>query len=114
MEALGASNTRTNLTLGKWHSLMKGLADLEPSRANDHILIAADVVRDSISYSDSLENNVASARDMGRIMERIYYGQIVSPKASHEMLEMLKGCASRTKIPRDLNPDVIVAHKIGG
>ena len=114
MEALGASNTRTSMTLGKWHYLMKGLADLEPSRANDHILMAADVVRDSISYSDSLENNVASARDMGTILERIYYGQIVSRMASHEMLEMLKGCDSRTKIPRDLKPDVVVAHKIGG
>ncbi|MBM3934559.1 MAG: serine hydrolase [SAR202 cluster bacterium] len=51
---------------------------------------------------------------MGVIMERIYYGQMVSPKASWEMLEMLKDCQARTKIPGRLKPDVVVAHKIGG
>ncbi len=117
MDALGFPNTRTNMTLGRWHYLMKGM-DVEPSRKNDELLLeqmrAAPNDPNSLPYQDSLDNNVATARDMGIIMERIYYGQIVSPRASFGMMEMLKSCQSRNKIPRDLDPGIEVAHKIGG
>ena len=67
----------------------------------------------SVSFQDSLENNVATPRDMGSILKQLHAGQIVSPQASAAMIEMLKLCNDRRMIPRDLKPDIPIAHKIG-
>ena len=113
MDALGFANTRTTMTLGRWHYIMKGIEE-RTSRRNDELVGKAERVLDSLPYQGSLENNVTSARDMGTILEQLYYGQIVNPRASAAMIDMLKRCTSRGKIPRDLAAEVEVAHKTGG
>ena len=117
MDDMGYHNTRTTMTIGQFHYSMRHLT-VRPGPAGDAMLdeIAKTMPPDpaSIAYTTTLDGNVTTSRDMGVMLERIYYGQAVSPQASWEMLDMLKDCQARTKIPRDLKPDVVVAHKIGG
>lgn len=117
MDTLGFPNTRLNVQIGRWHYLMAGMGDYPCSRENDALFLkkvkegSSDY--DSLPYSNSLDNNVTTPREMGEILERLQRGQIVSPGASAEMVEMLKQCAGRTKIPRYLDPSIEIAHKIG-
>ncbi len=115
MEALGFHDTRTNFTIAEWSLVMRGVSvaelaagDLEP------VLPDRPFDRDSLAYSDSLENNVTTARDQGRIMEQLFYGQLISPKASSQMLEILKNTHKNNKLRRIVDYDTIVAHKTGG
>lgn len=43
---------------------------------------------------------LSSARDMGRLLERIALGQAVSKKASDQMIEIMNGQIYRTRIPK--------------
>jgi beta-lactamase class A len=54
-------------------------------------------------------------REMARLMEKIARGQLVSPMASGEMLELLRKQQDRDMIPRRLpeDDDVLVASKSG-
>ncbi len=118
MDELGFTNTRTSVTLGEYHYRFYGNEHLPRNRKNDakNIEIATSKGLDptSISYQSVPENNITSGGDMGRILAQLYAGQIVSPDASDAMIELLKGCRSKNKIPRYLNPGITVAHKIGG
>ena len=114
MDALGFHNTRTNMTLGEWRIVMRSMKGVEPSRETDPLVLTTPLDPNSLAYTESLDNNVTSASDMGMIFERVFYGQVVSPNASFQMLEMLKSCDQRHKIPRYLKRDVIVAHQTGG
>jgi len=117
LRSLGLRNTAMPMLMGEMHYRYAGLSG-EPSDEKDRTLTEFITKTppgpEHVNYTEDLTNNVTSARDMGTIMERIYYGQMVSPKASWEMLEMLKMCDQRTKIPGRLKADVVVAHKIGG
>ena len=58
--------------------------------------------------------NYVSARDMGRLMEMLLKGELVSPDASREMLAMLGNQRLNGKIPFYLHSRGIpVAHKTG-
>lgn len=115
MEELGFHDTRTNFTIGEWHAVMKGAdpadvaAALEQPAALDQSLDP-----DSLAYSDSLDNNVTSAHDQGRIMEQLFYGQLISPKASAHMLDILKATRENNKLRRMTDYGTVVAHKTGG
>ena len=113
MEDLGFHQTRTKMTMGRWHYSMAGMGDCPPNDENDDAFRGKRLDDDSLPFQDSLENNVASARDMGVILEKLHNGQIVSPEASDEMIKLLKGCTSNTKIPLHLKRGIPVAHKIG-
>ena len=117
LDAMGFPNTRTSVTLGRYHYRMFGMADVPCNRENDVLqhkrAQTHGVDLNSISFQDSLENNVATPRDMGSILKQLHAGQIVSPQASVAMIEMLKLCNDRRMIPRDLKPDIPIAHKIG-
>ena len=110
-------NTRTSVTLGLYHYRMFGMDDVPCNRENDNMLNerpqAHGVNYNSVSFQDSLENNVSTPEDMAAILKRLYHGQIVSPGASATMLDMLKGCRDRRMIPRDLDPTLSIAHKYG-
>jgi beta-lactamase class A len=114
MDALGFPNTRVSMPIGHWHYVMKDMGHLPCTPENDAVTAAAPRNDNSLCYQASLENNVTTPREMGVIMERIHLGEIVSAKASAAMLEMLKRCNQRTKIPCHVDPKVEVAHKIGG
>ena len=86
LDRLGCLNTRTSVTMGRYHYRMTYQDDLPTNRANDALQAAASAAGandyKSISYSDSLDNNVASPGDMASIMRRMYEGTLVSPDAS--------------------------------
>ena len=117
LDAMGFPNTRTSVTLGRYHYRMFGMDDVPCNRANDAVqqkqAEAHGTDFDSVSFQDSLENNVATPRDMGNILKQLHAGQIVSPQASAAMIEMLKLCNDRRMIARDLNREIPIGHKIG-
>lgn len=117
LDAMGFPNTRTSVTLGRYHYRMFGMDDVPCNRENDVLQQKRAQTHgtdfSSVSFQDSLKNNVATPRDMGSILKQLYAGQIVSPQASAAMIEMLKLCTDRRMIPRDLKPDIPIAHKIG-
>ena len=117
LDAMGFPNTRTSVTLGRYHYRMFGMDDVPCNRENDVLQQKRAETHgtnfNSISFQDSLENNVATPRDMGNILKQLHAGQVVSPQSSAAMVNMLKLCNDRRMIPRDLKPDISTAHKIG-
>lgn len=59
------------------------------------------------------KSNYISAADCGLLLEKMYLGQLISPQASKEMLDVLKGQQLNNKIPFLLPLDYTVAHKTG-
>ena len=117
LDRLGCPNTRTSVTMGRYHYRMTYQDDLPTNRANDVLQAqaSADGVNDykSISYSDSPENNVAAPGEMGDLMKRLHEGTLVSADASFEMLEMMKNARELRMIRRDLPREIVVAQKSG-
>ena len=116
MERMGYHNTRTPMPLGVWHYLMKGVVE-EPSRALDAAIKAGEIDgpgdRD-LPYASSLDNNVASARDLCDIMEKIERREMISPAASEYMIEMMKVPKNPNRIRQYLKPEIVTARKTGG
>ena len=114
---LGFGNTSVPMSMGRWHYTMLGMGDATINPENDDILeqrvreVRIDF--DTLSYADSLDNNVTSAGDMARMLEQIHAGELVSAAAAAAMLQMLHACDHRGMIPRDLPEDIPIAHKIG-
>lgn len=68
---------------------------------------------DREAHLAGIENTV-TAREMGMLLEKMYAGELVSPKASAEMLDILKNQKLNGKMPFYLKPRGIVsAHKTG-
>ncbi len=118
MDSLGFTNTRTSVTMGEYHYRFFGSGHLPTNRENDTRILNSQAKSgtdpESISYQGVPQNNITSAADMGQILEQLYGGKIVDPDSSTAMINLLKDCRAKTKIPRHLNTDVVVAHKIGG
>lgn len=117
LDRLGCPNTRTNVSMGRYHYRMTYQDDLPTNRANDVLQAEASAAGandyKSVSYSDSLENNVAAPDEMGKIMNMMYEGNLVSADASSEMLEMMKNARDLRMIRRDLPREIVVAQKSG-
>ncbi len=58
-------------------------------------------------------HNYTSPRDCGRILKAIYNKELVSEKASEEMLSLLLGQTRRWKIPQGVPSGVKIANKTG-
>jgi beta-lactamase class A len=54
-----------------------------------------------------------TAGEMVRLCEALYRKEVVSSKASEEMLTHLRACEDRDKFPRLLPPEVKIAYKTG-
>ena len=118
LDDMGYTQTRTPVTMGRYHYRMAGLGDDVPtcpendelqrenSKAHSHDY-------DSLSYTDSPENNVAAPREMADMLKKIHHGQMLSAKSSEEMLGMLKDGRDRRMIPRYVKPEITIAHKYG-
>ena len=82
LDAMGFPNTRTSVTLGRYHYRMFGMDDVPCNRENDALQHKRAQTHgtdfSSMSFQDSLENNVATPRDMGSILKQLHAGQIVS------------------------------------
>lgn len=117
LDALGYSNTRTPVTMGRYHYRMVGLDDVPTNSANDkqYTERAKDPGIDygRVSFTGSLENNVATPREMASLVKRLHAGEIVSGDASAQMIEILKVARELRMIRKYLSPDVEVAQKSG-
>ena len=118
LDALGFPDTRTSMTMGRYHYLMAGMKEEPCNRENDAVhrekmKQAGGPDFSSLSFQDARENNVATPKDMATILKQLHQGRIVSPSASATMIEMLKLCRDRRMIPRFVVPEIQIAHKIG-
>lgn len=59
------------------------------------------------------KENYISAREIGVLLEKMYRGELVSPQASSEMLEILKNQRLNGKMPFYFKGKVKIAHKTG-
>jgi beta-lactamase class A len=57
--------------------------------------------------------NYTTADDMAFLLEKIYHGELVSAKASAEMLAVLKQQKVNDRLPKGLPADLTIAHKTG-
>lgn len=57
--------------------------------------------------------NIITAGEIGRLLEMLYHGKVISPDASARMLETLKNQRLNAKIPPLLPAGTVVAHKTG-
>ncbi len=57
--------------------------------------------------------NIITAEEMGKLLEKLYWGNIISPNASQEMLGILKDQQLNGKIPFRFCEQIDVAHKTG-
>ncbi len=117
MDALGLTDTRVGMSMGRWHYLIVGLGDAPINPENDEEMNARARSKridfDGPGYADTPANNLASAHDAAEILTRLHAGTLVSAEASAQMLDLLRACDNRSMIPHHLDPHVPVAHKIG-
>ena len=116
MDNLGFHQTRFPMSIGVWHYLMEGIT-VTPSRQNDELRRAGKLTGEGdrdLPFASSLENNVASARDLGRLMEMMHKDEIVSRDACAQMIEMMKKPTNPDRIRKFLKPEIEVARKEGG
>ena len=118
LDEMGYTQTRTPVTMGRYHYRMAGLGDEVPTCPENDELRAARMAAhgadyDSVSYQGSPENNVAAPREMADMLKKIHLGQMLSPASSAQMLGLLKGGRDRRMIPRYIKPEITIAHKYG-
>ena len=118
LDDMGYTQTRTSVTLGRYHYRMAGLGDDVPTcQENDELQRENSKADghdyDSLSYTDSPENNVAAPREMADMLKKMHQGQMLSASSSEEMLGMLKDGRDRRMIPRYAKPEIAIAHKYG-
>jgi beta-lactamase class A len=57
--------------------------------------------------------NYTTARDMARVWEVLYFGEVLGEKTSNQLIELLKNQKVRDRIPKLLTDRVAVANKTG-
>ena len=118
LDDMGYTQTRTPVTMGRYHYRMAGLRDEVPTcPENDELQRKSSQAHghdyESLSYTDSPANNVAAPREMAEMLKKIHHGQMLSARSSEEMLGMLKDGRDRRMIPRYIKPEITIAHKYG-
>ena len=113
LDRLGYPQTRTPVTMGRYHYRMRGFDSEPTNRANDELQTQRPLNYGSVSYSDSLENNVARPVDMADMLRKMHRGEVFGKAASEGMIDMLKLCRDQRMIRKHLKPETVVAHKSG-
>lgn len=62
---------------------------------------------------DAVHFGVSSARDMGKLLEAMTRGQLVSQAVSGQMMQMMRGQLYASRLPRDLPLAYRLPHKTG-
>ncbi len=111
-----SDNTATNLVLDKIGVASTGKRMEAWGLPNTSIY--AKVFKRSTSSIDLKKSErfglgSTTAREMITLLEKIDAGKIVTPEACKAMLEHLKKCEDKDKMPRFLPSKVVVAHKTG-
>jgi beta-lactamase class A len=116
MTRLGFRRTRVSGNLTTMHYRMYGISSTVASPEDDLVLqdraragkpLAAGLV------DRSSNGNITTPKEMGTMFEKLYKGEIISPEASSQMVEILKQNTNRSMIPKYLPPNIVVAHKNG-
>lgn len=69
---------------------------------------------DSYSFTETTLNPPkTTAADTELFLEKLYHQQIIDPEYSQKMLEVLKRQKLNDKLPKNLPPGTIIAHKTG-
>jgi hypothetical protein len=68
---------------------------------------------DSIPTARTVENNVASPRGMGQLLERLIRGELLSELSTRVALDIMLRQQINQRIPRFLAETTAVAHKTG-
>jgi beta-lactamase class A len=88
------------LPLAELRERLQGVDAQAATRANDEF--------------SRLERDVASPRDMNRLLEKLFRGEIVDRATSDQVIQILKECQTGLARIRGLLPeDTVVAHKTG-
>ncbi len=104
-----SDNTATNILIKKF-----GMENIN-HRMRELGLTATTVNRllfDSAAAAQGKENKI-TAREIAGLLEKMYRGTLVSPKASEEMLFILKNQRLNGKMPFYFKGKVKIAHKTG-
>ena len=59
------------------------------------------------------DNPKTSARDIAAFFDKLYHDRLGDEPASKEMLELLKKQQLNSKIPKNIDENVVIAHKTG-
>lgn len=117
MEQLGFPKTRVSGNVTRMHYGLIGIDSSIGSLENDELLTQRSREGTLVvgGFADrSLGGNVTTPAEMGRLLEQLELGEVVSESASQQMLEIMRETASRSMIPKYLPPGTVVAHKVGG
>lgn len=117
LDDLGYPDTKTPVTMGRYHYRMVDLEEAPTNLANDALYKdranGRGINYDSVSFTGSLDNNVATPKDMGSLLKRLHAGEIINEKASSQMIDILKQARDVRMIRKYLSPTVELAHKSG-
>lgn len=110
-EVLGLRETRVYLTTGEILLDMAGANDWVTARRNFEEMR----INKGGKWETDLEyNNVTTPEEMVRTLELLYRGEVLTPEACREILEIMKACQTgEARIKRYLPYNVKVAHKTG-
>jgi len=96
------------------HYKQAGINAVMGSAKNDALMLkkarAGDLVPTGLAVR-TRSGNVTTPREMGRILEKLYRGEIAIATASVQMTGILKGTTDRTMIPHHISPETAVATK---
>lgn len=114
MHRLGLQNTHVAHTL---HEIFEDMLP-SPDPDQDRYALARweaehGVRRDGFSYSLGADNNVSTPRDMTRLVEMIFRGEVLDREACDAMLAILLKQQLNDRLPRFLPPGTKIAHKTG-
>ena len=113
----GLTGSRLAMEIGRWHYAIVGMQHEPISRANDRRQLARVKAGrfddDGVGFSDLINNNVASPRDMATLLERLHGGRLAGERATRQMLDLLTASTHKQTIARYLRPEVRVANKYG-
>ena len=117
IEPLGLKNTKCDWGCNKLCDIyydMKGRTFRELAAENRNKKDSEADYWNSIWYKCiTEENDQTSPLEAAKMLELLYRGKWVSPKASTEMLSIMKKCQTNSRIPKYLPDYVEIAHKTG-
>lgn len=76
-------------------------------------LFQENLLWDGLANQRTLANNVSTPRDMGRLLEMLMRGELLSERSTRVALDILLRQQLNQRIPRFLPPSVPIAHKTG-
>lgn len=119
LDRLGLHNTRVTMDCKTLLYNCFGLAapwrPPGPELAEEYLRRAEQGLRDdsAIAYSDSLENDVGTPRELGILLELLVKGEAFDPASSEAALAVMRRQQVQDRLPRLLPEGTVVAHKTG-